>query len=252
MWTLALCRKVWRECFGFVEREGAWIYQDTWISIFSRHFQQKSILRVSKGVDESSRATKSESVGKQVPGSNPFKYWAIWIGWDLLIFLQTSYLAQFLQAFMLWTIRVTSTCHLITYQVIFGNQLQTLDDKSINIGNNGLHGPLIRSCPEDETSSEGHERIEYKINDQPEACYGVVVEFLGVCSNLHFMKSSTKYTTCNNYGKERQIGSEEHSAEATFEHEKISSFFLRRYPFKHSHYKSREYSHMSIWESYCF
>jgi hypothetical protein len=136
--------------------------------------------------------------------------------------------------------------------ILLGNQLQTLDDKSINIGNNGLHGPLIRSCPEDETSSEGHERIEYKINDQPEACYGVVVEFLGVWSNLHFMKSSTKYTTYNNYGKERQIGSEEHSAEATFEHEKISSFFLRRYPFKHSHYKSREYSHMSIWESYCF
>ncbi|KAJ6890881.1 hypothetical protein NC651_024401 [Populus alba x Populus x berolinensis] len=33
------------------------------------------------------------------------------------------------------------------------------NDKSINIGNDGLRGPLIRSCPEDETSSEGHERI---------------------------------------------------------------------------------------------
>jgi hypothetical protein len=108
--------------------------------------------------------------------------------------------------------------------ILLGNQLQTLDNKSINIGNDGLRGPLIRSCPEDETSSEGHERIEYKINDQPEACYGVVVEFLGVCSNLHFMKSSTKYTTCNNYGKERQIRSKEHSAVATFEHEKISFF----------------------------
>ena len=34
-----------------------------------------------------------------------------------------------------------------------------------------FRGPLIRSCPEDETSSEGHERIGNKINDQPEACY---------------------------------------------------------------------------------
>ena len=33
----------------------------------------------------------------------------------------------------------------------------------------GLCGPSIKSCSEDETSSEGHERIGNKINDQPEA-----------------------------------------------------------------------------------
>lgn len=76
-----------------------------------------------------------------------------------------------------------------------GNQLKTSDDKCIYIGNNGLCGHQIKSCPEDETFSEGHERIEDKINDQPGACWfshGLimgVVAGLWVCSNFHFMKS---------------------------------------------------------------
>ncbi|KAJ6771816.1 LRR RECEPTOR-LIKE SERINE/THREONINE-PROTEIN KINASE FLS2-RELATED [Salix koriyanagi] len=76
-----------------------------------------------------------------------------------------------------------------------GNQLKTSDDKCIYIGNDGLCGHPMKSCPEDETSSEGHERIEDKINDQAGACWfshGLimgVVAGLGVCSNFHFMKS---------------------------------------------------------------
>lgn len=51
----------------------------------------------------------------------------------------------------------------------FGNQLQTLDDKSIYIGDNGLCGPPLKSCPGVDSTSEGHERIKYKINDEQEA-----------------------------------------------------------------------------------
>ncbi|KAF9673787.1 hypothetical protein SADUNF_Sadunf10G0060200 [Salix dunnii] len=80
------------------------------------------------------------------------------------------------------------------------------------IGNDGLHGPPIKSCPEDETSSEGHERIEDKINDQPEAWVpwsfvvlklndlpfnfgGAVITFAANRTGAHHLKESSHRTT---------------------------------------------------------
>ncbi|KAJ6719080.1 LRR RECEPTOR-LIKE SERINE/THREONINE-PROTEIN KINASE FLS2-RELATED [Salix purpurea] len=152
---------------------------------------------------------------------------------------------------------------LVTCHIPSGNQLKTSDDKCIYIGNDGLCGHPMKSCPEDETSSKGHERIEDKINDQPGACWfshGLimgVVAGLGVCSNFHFMKSWRyayvqlvikiyKMQRVATAGKERQIGSEEHSAEATFEHEKVL-FFCVDIPLIIHITGPKEYGHMSIW-----
>ena len=67
----------------------------------------------------------------------------------------------------------------LSSHIPLGIQLQASDDKSIYNGNDGLHGPPIDSCLENETSSEGHEQIGDKINDQPEAYwffYGLIIE----------------------------------------------------------------------------
>uniref|UniRef100_A0A5B7A838 Uncharacterized protein n=2 Tax=Davidia involucrata TaxID=16924 RepID=A0A5B7A838_DAVIN len=81
-----------------------------------------------------------------------------------------------------------------------GNQLQTLDDQSIYIGNNGLCGPpLLKSCPADK-SYDDHEHehaTENKGGEESEFMWffyagigpGFLVGFLVVCGILHFKKS---------------------------------------------------------------
>lgn len=80
-----------------------------------------------------------------------------------------------------------------------GNQLQTLDDPSIYMGNNELCGaPLLNDCPGDNESSSSDERLDDSKGDEDAsdrlwfytgAGPGFFVGFLGVCGILLFNKS---------------------------------------------------------------
>ncbi|XP_059655339.1 receptor-like protein EIX2 [Cornus florida] len=91
-----------------------------------------------------------------------------------------------------------------------GNQLQTLNDPSVYMGNNQLCGPQIsKSCPSD-TSSDGHHHDQHVLESEERLAFytalgpGFLVGFLGICGILHF-KKSWRYAwfqfvenTCNN------------------------------------------------------
>ncbi|CAL5428166.1 unnamed protein product [Camellia sinensis] len=79
-----------------------------------------------------------------------------------------------------------------------GNQLQTLNDPSIYIGNDGLCGaPLLNSCLDDKSSDGDHRHAdESKVADETDFLWfytgigpGFLVGFLGVCGTLNFKKS---------------------------------------------------------------
>ncbi|XP_059655908.1 receptor-like protein EIX2 [Cornus florida] len=76
-----------------------------------------------------------------------------------------------------------------------GNQLQTLNDPSIYMGNNQLCGSQIfKSCPGD-TSSDGHHHDQHVPESEERLAFytaigpGFLVGFLGICGILHFKKS---------------------------------------------------------------
>ncbi|KAJ9179210.1 hypothetical protein P3X46_011023 [Hevea brasiliensis] len=75
-----------------------------------------------------------------------------------------------------------------------GNQLQTLDDKSIYIGNDGLCGSPLRSCEEEQPQRPEH--VEKKAVKKSEMLWfycglgvGFMAGFVGVCSTLYFKDS---------------------------------------------------------------
>ncbi|GMP93170.1 hypothetical protein CsSME_00043120 [Camellia sinensis var. sinensis] len=79
-----------------------------------------------------------------------------------------------------------------------GNQLQTLNDPSIYIGNDGLCGaPLLNSCLDNKSSDGDHKHAdESKVADETDFLWfytgigpGFLVGFLGVCGTLNFKKS---------------------------------------------------------------
>ncbi|CAL5428148.1 unnamed protein product [Camellia sinensis] len=79
-----------------------------------------------------------------------------------------------------------------------GNQLQTLNDPSMYIGNDGLCGaPLLNSCLNDKSSDGDHKHAdESKVADETSFLWfytsigpGFLVGFLGVCGTLNFKKS---------------------------------------------------------------
>ncbi|CAL5354777.1 unnamed protein product [Camellia sinensis] len=79
-----------------------------------------------------------------------------------------------------------------------GNQLQTLDDPSIYIGNNdGLCGAPLNNCLHDKLSDGDHKQVdESKVADEIDFLWfytgigpGFLVGFLGVCGTLNFKKS---------------------------------------------------------------
>ncbi|GMP93183.1 hypothetical protein CsSME_00043129 [Camellia sinensis var. sinensis] len=78
-----------------------------------------------------------------------------------------------------------------------GNQLQTLDDPSIYIGNDGLCGAPLNNCLDDKSSSGDHKHAdESKVADETDFLWfytgigpGFLVGFLGVCGTLNFKKS---------------------------------------------------------------
>ncbi|KAJ9174326.1 hypothetical protein P3X46_017361 [Hevea brasiliensis] len=85
-------------------------------------------------------------------------------------------------------------------RIHLGNQLQTLDDKSIYIGNNGLCGFPLNNCSEDvDEWPKGHEKVENMRKDDSMMLWfysglamGFVAGFVGVCSILYF-KDSWRY-----------------------------------------------------------
>lgn len=76
-----------------------------------------------------------------------------------------------------------------------GNQLQTLDDKSIYMGNNGLCGPPLQGCPGDEGKfpTQAENTRKDNIIDMPWFYSGLgmgfVTGYVGFCSILYFKKS---------------------------------------------------------------
>ncbi|KAL7163454.1 hypothetical protein ACSBR2_039542 [Camellia fascicularis] len=78
-----------------------------------------------------------------------------------------------------------------------GNQLQTLDDPSIYIGNDGLCGAPLNSCFDDKSFDGDHKHAdESKVADETDFLWfytgigpGFLVGFLGVCGTLNFKKS---------------------------------------------------------------
>ncbi|KAJ9135712.1 hypothetical protein P3X46_032864 [Hevea brasiliensis] len=78
-----------------------------------------------------------------------------------------------------------------------GNQLQTLDDRSIYIGNSGLCGPPLEGCPGDGGKlPTGHEQAGNTRKDNIEMPWfysglgmGFLTGYVGVCSILYFKKS---------------------------------------------------------------
>ncbi|KAG8661797.1 hypothetical protein MANES_01G039132v8 [Manihot esculenta] len=78
-----------------------------------------------------------------------------------------------------------------------GNQLQTLDDKSIYIGNDGLCGPSLNNCSNDaDELPKGHEKGSTTRKDDSEMVWfysgmgmGFAAGFVGVCSILYFNES---------------------------------------------------------------
>ncbi|XP_028091850.1 receptor-like protein EIX2 [Camellia sinensis] len=82
-------------------------------------------------------------------------------------------------------------------RIPMGNQLQTLDDPSIYIGNNGLCGAPLNSCLNDKSSDGDHKHVdESKAADETDFLWfytgigpGFSVGFLGVCGTLNFKKS---------------------------------------------------------------
>ncbi|XP_058008543.1 putative receptor like protein 25 [Hevea brasiliensis] len=85
-------------------------------------------------------------------------------------------------------------------RIPLGNQLQTLDDKSIYIGNNGLCGFPLNNCSEDvDELPKGHEKVGNMRTDDSKMLWfysglgmGFVTGFVGVCSILYF-KDSWRY-----------------------------------------------------------
>ncbi|KAJ9153041.1 hypothetical protein P3X46_026530 [Hevea brasiliensis] len=76
-----------------------------------------------------------------------------------------------------------------------GNQIQTLDDKSIYIGNDGLCGFPLKKCTEEEPH-KGFEKVEKTTKDETEKLWffcglgmGFTSGFVGVCSILYFKDS---------------------------------------------------------------
>ncbi|KAL7181191.1 hypothetical protein ACSBR1_040126 [Camellia fascicularis] len=82
-------------------------------------------------------------------------------------------------------------------RIPMGNQLQTLDDPSIYIGNNGLCGAPLNCCLDDKSSDCDHKHVdESKVADETDFLWfytgigpGFLVGFLGVCGTLNFKKS---------------------------------------------------------------
>ncbi|XP_028081563.1 receptor-like protein EIX1 [Camellia sinensis] len=78
-----------------------------------------------------------------------------------------------------------------------GNQLQTLDDPSIYIGNDGLCGAPLNSCFDDKSSHSNHKHADQsRVADETDFLWfytgigpGFLVGFLGVCGTLNFKKS---------------------------------------------------------------
>ncbi|KAJ9130956.1 hypothetical protein P3X46_033920 [Hevea brasiliensis] len=85
-------------------------------------------------------------------------------------------------------------------RIPLGNQLQTLDDRSIYIGNNGLCGFPLNNCSEDvDELPKGHEKVGNTSKDDSDVLWfysglgmGFVAGFVGVCSVLYF-KDSWRY-----------------------------------------------------------
>ncbi|KAL7163461.1 hypothetical protein ACSBR2_039549 [Camellia fascicularis] len=82
-------------------------------------------------------------------------------------------------------------------RIPMGNQLQTLDNPSIYIGNNGLCGAPLNSCLNDKSSDGDHKHVDgSKAADETDFLWfytgigpGFSVGFLGVCGTLNFKKS---------------------------------------------------------------
>ncbi|KAF5932964.1 hypothetical protein HYC85_029135 [Camellia sinensis] len=78
-----------------------------------------------------------------------------------------------------------------------GNQLQTLNDPSIYIGNDGLCGAPLNSCIDDKSFDGDHKHAdESKVADETDVLWfctgigpGFLVGFFGVCGTLNFKKS---------------------------------------------------------------
>ncbi|KAA8532498.1 hypothetical protein F0562_032531 [Nyssa sinensis] len=93
--------------------------------------------------------------------------------------------------------RLNLSFYNLSGQIPKGNQLQTLTDQSIYIGNYGLCGPpLLKSCPGDESDDHKHvgenkngEKSEFLLFFYAGIGPGFLVGFLGVCGILHFQKS---------------------------------------------------------------
>ncbi|KAF7113358.1 hypothetical protein RHSIM_RhsimUnG0134000 [Rhododendron simsii] len=101
---------------------------------------------------------------------------------------------------------LTSLSHLnlsfnnLSGQIPIGNQLQTLDDQSIYVGNDGLCGaPLTKSCPGDESADDGDRQVLVNEGDRDEDDAelmwfyagigpGFVVGLLGVFCTLYFKR----------------------------------------------------------------
>ncbi|XP_021679015.2 receptor-like protein EIX2 [Hevea brasiliensis] len=82
-------------------------------------------------------------------------------------------------------------------RIPLGNQLQTLDDKSIYIGNDGLCGPPLNNCSKDvEELPKVPEKVGNRGKDDSEMLWfysglgmGFVAGFVGVCGVLYFNDS---------------------------------------------------------------
>ncbi|WOH15622.1 hypothetical protein DCAR_0935165 [Daucus carota subsp. sativus] len=76
-----------------------------------------------------------------------------------------------------------------------GNQLRTLDDPSIYVGNNQLCGPpILKPCPGDTDSHDFHNNNENEFYSDDEHVWfyagigpGLLVGFLGFCASFHFI-----------------------------------------------------------------
>nr|XP_017226251.1 PREDICTED: LRR receptor-like serine/threonine-protein kinase GSO2 [Daucus carota subsp. sativus]XP_017226252.1 PREDICTED: LRR receptor-like serine/threonine-protein kinase GSO2 [Daucus carota subsp. sativus] len=76
-----------------------------------------------------------------------------------------------------------------------GNQLRTLDDPSIYVGNNQLCGPpILKPCPGDTDSHDFHNNNEAEFYSDDEHVWfyagigpGLLVGFLGFCASFHFI-----------------------------------------------------------------
>ncbi|KAF7113271.1 hypothetical protein RHSIM_RhsimUnG0143600 [Rhododendron simsii] len=101
---------------------------------------------------------------------------------------------------------LTSLSHLnlsfnnLSGRIPIGNQLQTLDDQSIYVGNDRLCGaPLTKSCPGDESADDGERQVlvnkGYRDDNDAELMWfyagigpGFVVGLLGVFCTLYFKR----------------------------------------------------------------